>query len=179
MGFIVTGSIETMNDKSYDSFYVRIEDFKVNKPTGKIWALHKMYTSKESAAKALPTYVEDYAEVDNAGFIVPVFTYNSVSYNWQGGKNYPLTEEEDVTVTTYSSSYHDESTDYIDFDDDGNEVIKTRTERTEKVTTGSAIVTKNKININLITGSVFEYAYFKVKEEYADVFGASNVNDLI
>ena len=179
MGFLVTGSITTVDNQTYDSFYVRIEDYKVNKTLGKIWTHVSHYTDKDSAATAHPVYQEDYAGVDTSGFIVSAFSHDSVDYNWQGGRSFSLTSPETVTVTTYSSSFKDDSVEYIDFDDDGNEVIKTRTERTQIVTTGSEDVIKNKININIITGSVYEYAYKEVKDFYKGIFGASNVNDLI
>lgn len=41
------------------------------------------------------------------------------------------------------------------------------------------MVTKSKININIITGSLFEYTYEKVKNHYKDIFGEDNVKDLI
>lgn len=179
MGFLVTGSITTVDNQTHNSFYVRIEDYKVNKALGKIWTHVCHYTDKDSAATAHPVYQEDYTNVDASGFIVSAFSYNSTDYNWQGGRSFSLTSPETVTVTTYSSSFTDDSVEYIDFDDDGNEVIKTRTERIQTVTTGSEDVIKNKININIITGSVYEYAYKEVKDFYKGVFGASNVNDLI
>ena len=41
------------------------------------------------------------------------------------------------------------------------------------------MVTKSRININIITGSLFEYTYDKVKNHYKDIFGEGNVKDLI
>tara|TARA_B100000780_G_scaffold49221_1_gene30518 strand:- start:7077 stop:7616 length:540 start_codon:yes stop_codon:yes gene_type:complete len=177
MGFLVTGSIETTSGTSLNSFYVRIEDYKINKPLGDIYVHLEHYTNSEAAAQAHPQYKEDYAKSDASGTLPLTFTYDSVAYNWRNGKLFPLTTPEDVTVTTYSGSFSNSEVEYIDFDDDGNEVTKTRNERVETITTGSAVVTKNKINLNLITGSVYEYAYKEVKDFYKTIFGASNVND--
>jgi len=88
-----------------------------------------------------------------------------------------LTESESVSVIQYSSSYQDEVVEYIDFDDDGNEVVSERTEPVEVVTSASVDVIKSKINLDLITGSVYEYAYSKVKEYYTGIYGVNNVND--
>ena len=179
MGFLVTASIETSTNQNLDNFYVRIEDYKVDKSQGYLWTVVAHYTDKIAAEEASVIYQEDYIGRDASGFFHPTFTYNSDAYNWSTVRNFPLTEEEEVTITTYSSSFVDSSVDYIDFDDDCNEITKTRTERSEVVTTGSGVVTKNKININLITGSVYEYAYKNVIEFYQGVFGASNVNNQI
>jgi hypothetical protein len=179
MGFLVTGSITTPDNQIHDSFYVRIENYQLNKTLGYLYTQVTHYTSKETAATAHPIYREDYQITDASGAISNTFMYNSVGYNWTNGHEFPLLSPESVTVTTYSSSFSDDSVDYIDFDDDGNEVTKTRTERVETITTGSEEVTKNKININLITGNPYEYAYKEVKDFYKGIFGDSNVNDLI
>ena len=179
MGFLVTGSITTSDNQVHDSFYVRIENYQLNKCLGFLHTQVCHYTSKESAATAHPTYAEDFQGVDASGTISNTFLHDGTGYNWTNGHEFPLTAPETVTIPTYSSSFSDDSVEYIDFDDDGNEVIKTRTERVETITTGSEDVTKNKININLITGNPYEYAYKEVKDFYKGIFGDSNVNDLI
>ena len=64
-------------------------------------------------------------------------------------------------------------------DDDGNEIISTRTESIESVTTGSEIVTKTVFHPNSITGSVFEYAYSRVKDQFAGIFGSESITDIL
>ena len=66
-----------------------------------------------------------------------------------------------------------------DFDDDGNEITATRIEAIETIHTSSEEVTKSRIDINVITGSAYQYAYKVVKDKYKDIFGASNINDEI
>jgi len=90
---------------------------------------------------------------------------------------FPLTHSEQVTVTTYSSSFEDKMVDYIDYDEDGNEVTKQRAQRIAVLHTASSEVTKSKIDMDIITGSAYVYAYERVKQALQDQFGASNVND--
>ena len=97
---------------------------------------------------------------------------NSVQY-------FSVTQSVDVNVITYSSSFVDKEIDYVDFDADGNEIISTRTESIESVTTGSEVVTKSVFHPNHVTGSVFEYAYSRVKDHYAGIFGVDSITDVL
>ena len=67
---------------------------------------------------------------------------------------FPLTQSEQVTVTTYSSSFEDRLVDYIDYDDDGNEVTRQREIKELKLLLLVVEeVTKGRINLDIITGS--------------------------
>tara|TARA_B100000780_G_scaffold273371_1_gene236866 strand:+ start:19 stop:561 length:543 start_codon:yes stop_codon:yes gene_type:complete len=180
MGFIVTGSItENGNlNRQVDSFYVRIENYTLHKTTGDLVVNSTHYISKESSS-GMPIYKEDYVGLDASGMLINQFTYNGESYNYAYALEFPLTESVQVEQTTYSSSFADQVVEYVDFNDDGDEVSAYRTESIETITTGSEMVTKAKININIITGSMFQYAYKVAKNHYKSLFGASNVNDLI
>lgn len=177
MGFTVTGSITDNFGRSVDNFYVRIGHYNIQKPMGFVCSTTEHYTTKESASWAHPEYREDILKVDAEGLLTPQFTYNSIDYNFAYPFEFPLTESVQVEELVYSSSFVDQEIEYIDFDDDGNEITKTRTESIETVHTSSQLVNKSKININLITGSVYEYAYNETKNYYKSIFGASNVND--
>ena len=176
MGFTVTGSITDAIGKQVDNFYVRIGHYNITKPLGVIGVTMEHYVNKASASKAQPTYTEDLS-TDADGLLTPQFTYNGESHNWAFPFQYHLTQSVQVEQLVYSSSFTDQEIEYIDFDDDGNEVIRTRTESIETVHTSSELVDRSLIDINQITGSVYEYAYNEVKGHYKATFGDSNVND--
>ena len=159
MGFIVTGSIRENGNlnREVDNFYVRIENYVIHKTTGDLLVNTAHYISKASSS-AHPIYKEDYTGIDASGHLINQFNYNSSDYNFAAPFEFSLTTDEQVQQTTYSSSFSDQVIEYIDFDDDGNEITAYRTESIETITTGSETVTKSKININLITGSLYEYA---------------------
>ena len=58
MGFYVTASIEH-DGNSYDNFYVRIENYNLQKPHGNVKAIIAHYKDKAGALKAIPEYIED------------------------------------------------------------------------------------------------------------------------
>ena len=180
MGFIVTGSITENGgqNREVDSFYVRIENYIIHKTTGELMVNTTHYVSKDSSS-AHPTYVEDSVGLDASGMLVNQFTYEGDVLNYASPHEFHLTQSVDVDVTTYSSSLSDQVVEYIDFNDDGDEISAFRTESIETITTGSDTVVKSKIDINQITGSFYKYAYNVTKERYKSVFGASNVNDEI
>ena len=180
MGFIVTGSITENGglNRQVDSFYVRLENYTVHKTTGDLVVNSTHYICKESSS-AHPIYKEDYLGIDASGMLLNQFFHEDESYNYGHPFEFPLTESVQVEQTSYSSSFADQVVEYIDFDDDGVEISAYRTESIETITTGSEMVTKSKIDINIITGSMFKYAYDVTKNHYKTIFGASNVKDLI
>lgn len=177
MGFYVTASISTEYKGDFDKFYVRIENYQIAKPLGMIKATVAHYKDKESAEKAVPPYVEDIHDNNASGLLDLTHTYNSESINHNFLLPFNLTEEEDVTVVTYSSSFSDLEVEYTDFDDDGNEITKTRTQSVETIHTGSAVIKKNKVNLDLITGSIYPYLYEKVKAHYSSSYGYTDISD--
>lgn len=177
MGFIITGSITDAHGRSVDNFYCRIGNYQIQKPMGFINVTMEHYTTKESASWAHPTYQEDILDVDASGLLTPQFTYNEVDYNFAHPFQFPLTESVQVEKTVYSSSFTESEVGYIDFDDDGNEIVKTRIEKIETIHTSSQMVDRSKINPNIITGSVYEYAYNEIRNVYKDLFGSNNVKD--
>jgi len=176
MGFYVTASIEN-DGNSYDNFYVRIENYAVRKHNGNVAVNIAHYMSKEGAAKAMPPHIEDIHQNSGEELLRLTHTYNGIEKSYPFHYEFPLTEEETVMVTTYSSSFSTQQIEYTDFDDDGNEVIKTRDQQIETVHTGSQNVVKNKVNLDLMTGSIYTYAYEKIINEYAKVYGSENINN--
>ena len=106
-------------------------------------------------------------------------SYDGQQYWIEQIQYFQLTESVGVEVTTYSSSFEDREVEYVDFDADGNEIISTRTESIETVTTGSDTVQKSRFKPNLITGSIFEHAYSRLKDHYAGIFGSDSITDIL
>ena len=59
MGFKVTRDVEFHNGASVDEFYVRIEDYKLEKHSGMIRTFSNIFTSRDGAQKAIPEFIED------------------------------------------------------------------------------------------------------------------------
>ena len=177
MGLQITGSFIDGFENTQSNFYVRIHHYGVDKHMGVLNCTMAHFTNKEDAEDFSPTYQEDYASVDNTGMYGWPYYLPSQSDALSIPLKFNLTESESVSVIQYSSSYQDEVVEYIDFNDDGNEIISERTEPVEVVTSASVDVIKSKINLDLITGSVYEHAYSKVKEYYIGIYGVNNVND--
>lgn len=177
MGFIVQQPIETFLGDNLDSFYVRIERYSVDKWNGLVEVSVGWYEDSEAASSWLPKYVED--KPVNYGRVPTSMSCNGISKDWEMYHHFPLQEKVTLIETTYSSSYHPEIVDYVDFDENGDEVIKQREEWFETVTTGSQEITKTLKNINSLTGSIYEFSYNKLKEVYSDIFGSENIIDEI
>jgi len=179
MGFKVTRDIEFENGISTDEIYVRIEDYKLEKHSGMLRTFSNIYTSPESARLAIPQYIEDLQTNDASGILPPSMSIGNAQHFINSVQYFSVTQSVDVNVITYSSSFVDKEIDYVDFDADGNEIISTRTESIESVTTGSEVVTKSVFHPNHVTGSVFEYAYSRVKDHYAGIFGVDSITDVL
>ena len=176
MGLLITGSITDYQDDVYNHFYVRIDHYQLQKSLGHVCTTLGYYRSKDSAVGMFPIYQEDYIGGDASGHLNYIKKDNEIVESYI---EFPLTSSEQVTVTTYSSSFEDRLVDYIDYDEDGNEVTKQRNQRIEVITTGSEEVTKGRINLDIITGSAYVYAYEELKSHLIGVHGSNNINDLI
>ena len=177
MGFYVTASIEH-DGESLDKFYVRMEQYKIEKPFGRVKTLVGHYKDEAGALAAIPRYVEDIHDNNAEGKLSMVHTYNGVEKEHEWLKYFHITQSEQVTVTTYSSSFAEQEVEFTDFDDDGNEITSTRTQMIETIHTGSAQVNKSKVNLDLITGSIYTWCYDRLKAGYEEDYGASNINDV-
>lgn len=177
MGFIVKQPIETINGKYYSEFYVRIEGYQVFKPLGELGVTIAHYESDQAAKDSIPDYLED-QPTGLSGPLPVIFTYSGETKEWPMWYNFSLTEKVTFTDTIKKSSRNPENIEYVDFDEFGNEVIKTREEWIETITYETFQVEKTLKNINLINGSLYEYAYNLIKEIYGNIFGSDNIIDL-
>jgi hypothetical protein len=177
MGFIVQQPITTYSGDNLDSFYVRIEYYQLDKLYGTVGTTIAHYETPEAAEANFPRYLENtpapYGRVPT-----------SMSYNGEW-KEYPMWYQFHITSSVtfpevvYSSSFHTEMVDYVDFDENGNEIISQKEEQFETVTSESIEVTKTLLDIGSITGSIYEFSYDKVKEIYSEIFGSENIIDQI
>lgn len=186
MGFIVKHPIKTFDQKEHDEFYVRIENYQLNKVQGYVGVSVAHYETPQAAKLAIPDHIED--EADGSGRIPTGMIYGDVQLivDEQRNEKYPdfnmwytfdLTEKVTVQEEVKTSTWAPRTVEYVDFDEEGNEVIKTKEEWFETITTTYNDVEKTRKNINLINGDPYGYAYGKLKSVYAEIFGEDNIID--
>jgi hypothetical protein len=177
MGFIVSQSVETFLGKTLDNFYVRIEHYQLDKTRGTIGTTLAHYETPEAATATFPKYLEDISSP--YGRVPTSMSYNGEWKQYDMWYEFPVTASVLVTEQFTSSSFHTELVDYIDFDENGEEVTKQREEEFETITSGSREVQKTLLDLGLVTGSIYEYSYARVKELYSEMFGSGNIIDEI
>lgn len=193
MGFIVKKTIE-INGEIYDSFYVRVENFILNKKKSELLLVIAHYDNSISASEFMSEYIED--DKHTTGHLGMNVKFVNDPLNDEGNyKNLPKDNDGDIIFpTTYTydittkenvedlvttTTYIDKEIKYIDFDDDGNEITKTKIEKTPIHNTETKIIEKTKRMISNITKSPYAYAYEKLKETYSELFGSDYIIDLI
>ena len=176
MGLYITGSLTDGGGDSHSNFYSNILSYYVDKREGTLNARIGSYTDKSASIANSPIYTEDIYDNDASGYFpVPVSTG---SYEWGSDfTRWHLTQSVVVTETTYSHSWQDQLVDYIDFDEDGNEITLQRSESIQVMHSQSSEVSKSLIDIDQITGSLYTFTYNKVREYFEDIYGANNVQD--
>ena len=175
MGFIVTQPVEDRSGNFLDQFYVRIESYQINKVLGILGTSISHYDSPESAKTFFPDFKED---VSTGGIQLNVsMSYNGEWREWPMWYSFPLERKVEVVETVYSSSWAPETIEYIDFDDNGNEVTKTKEEWFETITSSSMPIEKTLKDISIVGEDVYGYAYKELKEVYANIFGEENIID--
>ena len=177
MGFIVSQSIEDRQGRALDSFYVRIENYQLNKIQGYVGASVNHYESAEEAKLSIPDFIED--TPSGKGCLSVSMSYNGEWKHYDMWYEFYVTSSVTVTEQFTSSSFYTELVDYIDFDENGDEIVSQREEVFENITTGSREIQKTLLNIGSITGSIYEYSYKKIKEVYSEMFGSENIIDEI
>lgn len=196
MGLLVTASY--MNHSSNEeSFYSRIELYQVTKDNPHIQVKVNYYLSKEYAEMATEEYPLQKSK-DFRGLITPLiwddeYVYNpivsgSIDFDTfvTGGYHqieswylFPLTSSKEETTSYISESVTTEIVDFIDFDEDGNEITGSREEIVVTQTpVTESIIRHDWYDMTQITGSLFEFGYDKLKEKFITMFGEDNVRDL-
>jgi hypothetical protein len=177
MGFIVSQSVETFLGATLDSFYVRIEHYQLDKIRGTIGTTVAHYETPEAANATFPKYLEDIPSP--YGRVPTSMSYNGEWKHYDMWYEFHITSSVSITEQFTSSSWHSEMIDYIDFDENGDEIVAQKEEWFETIITGSREIPKTLLDIGSITGSIYEYSYKKIKEVYSEMFGSENIIDEI
>jgi hypothetical protein len=157
---------------------VKIESYRINKFAGLYECTVAMFKDLEDAANSKPVYREDiFCDISvrkiHPNPVSPQLIYNGEEVEYPTYITFemytPVEVEEEYTDTeTQTETYNT-------FDEEGNVVESTR-EITATVTR-TRTVTKNRIDIELIDGDPYGWAYGKLKEALGEIFGAENLTD--
>ena len=96
MGFIVSQSVQTLEGNTHDSFYVRIENYNINKIGGFLVTSISHYENREYANMNFPPYLEDMDKGMGAGRLNVSMSYNDEWKEWPMAYFYPLTQSVEV-----------------------------------------------------------------------------------
>ena len=182
MALQINQEIETLNKGTVTNPYIRIESYRIDKMLGVLIAVAAMYATKEEATSNSFVYTEDFLDPLNrasqSGPISPSIIFNDQSLEYPVVNEFILGVPEEITADTYEDVENTRTITYNDFDEDGNVVEKTREETyTERVKTGTSTVTKSRIDISVIEGDPYGWAYVKLKIALEEIFGVGNVID--
>lgn len=179
MGFIVNHKVENATHGSLDTFYVRIEMYRIDKIHMKLYTTVKCYTSADGAYKTwLDNRLNDYA----GSFLIGNVKWDDeeIDLNELNSFEFSLVKEVDIEQPIYEIQTKTRYVPYFDFDDEGNVVEKEGEEEyEEEVEVGTESVTVKELDLTpIIETSIFEVAYEKVKQEYGRVFGNEYIIDM-
>ena len=179
MGFLVKSKVETIDGKSYDEFYVRIEGLIIQKFFGNFGVTVNHWDSEQSAKKFLGRYIEEETHSPVGQLSVGMKLPHETEFkDWPLYYTYWITGSEPVTVDFNETITEFETVEYVDFDENGNEVIMTKDVPYEKLHTVSVDLIYSTREIENYSGSLWELGYQKVKETYGNIFGIENIIDI-
>ena len=96
MGFIVSQSVQTLDGNTHDSFYVKIENYNINKIGGFLFTSVAHYENKEYADLNFPPYLEDADKSIGTGRLNVSMSYNNEWKEWNMFYSYPLTQSVEI-----------------------------------------------------------------------------------
>ena len=196
MGLIVSASYMN-NQSNEESFYSRIELYQVTKDNPHLQIKMRYFLNKDYADMASEEWAGQKTK-NYSGFVDPLIWDDDYVYNpivsgsidtetfitggyvqlstWYA---FPLTSSKEFTTSYISESISTQIVQYIDFDEDGNEITGSREEIivTETPVTESVSIDRA-YDMTQITGSLFEFGYQKMKEKFQLIFGSQSVFDL-
>jgi hypothetical protein len=178
MAIQINAPITSRNKGELTAAVVRIESYRINKYAGLFECTVTMFKDLEDAAHSKPLYKEDiFCDISvrkiYANPVSPELIYNGENVEYPTYITFemytPVEVEEEYTENeTQTETYNT-------FDEEGN-VVQSIREITVPVTK-TRTVTKNMINIELIDGDPYGWAYKKLKEALGEIFGAENLTD--
>ena len=174
MGLVMNFDLETSAGPT-KSAYCRIDTYRIDKVTNRLRFAVTYWTDKESAAKFNRTYLEEdmkqayglfsskvvhYPDQLSEGDEVDLPTFFDVNMADTITVEEPILEEKEV----------EKEVPYISFDENGDEITKTRTVRKkEKVVVGHKTVKRDRID-NSIIGDLPAYCYSHIEKELKKIF---------
>jgi hypothetical protein len=100
MGFIVSQSVQTLDGNTHDSFYVKIENYNINKIRGFLITSVAHYENREYANMNFPPYLEDMDKGIGAGRLNVSMSYNDEWREWPMAYFYPLIQSVEIEGVT-------------------------------------------------------------------------------
>lgn len=176
MGFVVNCPIVTFDNKKFDSFYVRIENYQVNKYMGTIFISVAHYKDSNFAKIAFGEYMD--SEGDSSEMIPVSFSHDGTTPS-DKPTFYTFYIGDEVIVPTIVNTiiYTPKSIDYIDFDENGNEVVLTKIEQVETIETNIVNITRRLRTISINNNDIYTFGYNKLKETYISIYGSDKIID--
>lgn len=171
MGFIVKKKVDVRGVGELDQFYVRVDKYTIYRNRSSLDILTGHFDSAESAASASGFFFGDYADYSNQLPTSMSVDGNQINYN----PRLSISLGSNITVEPYvSASIVNNSTTYIDFDDDGNEI---ELEKVDYYQVEEMSTVKLKKDISIIADNIYEFAYEKLKEKYKRDFDPCEIED--
>lgn len=182
MALQINREIETLNKGIVPTPYLRIESYRIDKILGYMIVQVALFSSKADADTNKFIYSEDITEplgrTGQTGPIAVSIGYNDESISYPVLLEFPLTVTEEVSEDIYETQEITNTITYSDFDENGDIVEKTREETTtHRVKTGTRTITKSRIDLSVIDGDPYGWAYTKTKIAYEQIFGVGNLTD--
>jgi hypothetical protein len=157
---------------------VKIESYRINKFAGLFECTVAMFKDLEDAANSKPLYKEDiFCDIMDRKIhpnpVPPNLIFNEEEIEYPTYITFemytPVEVEEEYTETeTQTETYNT-------FDEEGDVIEATR--EISVAVTKTRTVAKNRIDIEIIDGDPYGWAYNKLKEALGEIFGAENLTD--
>lgn len=181
MGFIVSQSVNSSTWGKLNQFYTRIENYRLDRINGKLHTTVLSYLDKEKADLTYPEYINSTSTQSYVLGGLLEYNSQSIDLNDYNYFVFHLTSSLEVIEELFEDRYVSESYSYFDYDEEGNvvELEGWTNPVLQNIKIGEQTVTKYKVDMSPITGSLYEYSYQKVKEEYGKIFGNENIIDQI
>lgn len=176
MGFIVKKEVEVKDIGNLSEFYVRIDKYTVYNQRSCLDLLAGHFYSPDAAISCSGTHFTFDHIPDYDGYIPTSMSFDGKQVNYNPRLSIDLYVEEVVPETYLSASIKEIKSEYIDFNEDGEEQIK---EEIKYVIEETPTNIKLKKHIQLIEGNLYKFAYEKLKEKYEKDFAPCTIEDVI
>lgn len=178
MAIQINANLTSRNKGELTAAVVKIESYRINKFAGLFECTVAMFKDLEDAANSKPLYKEDiFCDIlvrkIHPNPVSPQLIYNGEEVEYPTYITFEMYTPVEVEEEYVEDEVQTET--YNTFDEEGNVVQSTR-EITVPVTKNRT-VTKNRIDIELINGDPYGWAYNKLKEALGEIFGAENLTD--